>query len=135
MNVVLISPFEIFPARVGGAQRILGMGAALANLGHTVTILNLTPWSLMLNEKPAVRYKCGHLVVMTTGLLRGAPFRELIRADIVQFEHPFLFFLMILLKLLRKKLVWDEDGVEFLLSQDIEQALTLEEPDASVRGG
>lgn len=45
--------------------------------------------------------------------------RELVMADLVQFEYPFLLPMMILLKLLGRAFVLDEHGVEALFIREL----------------
>lgn len=121
VRIVLVSPVQTFPPTHGAARRIYDMGKALGALGHKVTILNLTVSSMLTNQKPMVRQDDDNVVLITGGLLRSLVLEQLVRADIVQFEFPYLVLLMILFRIVGKTFVLDEHDVEFLLLREIRE--------------
>jgi glycosyltransferase involved in cell wall biosynthesis len=125
VDILFVSPIEVMPPNSGGARRILDLGKALATLGHRVTILNITIVSGLQNKEPRVSVSERNFEVITTGLFRRIVLKHLIYSDIVQFEFPFLFFIMIFLRMLGKNYVLDEHDVEFYLSRSIQQIAAI----------
>jgi glycosyltransferase involved in cell wall biosynthesis len=121
MNILFVSPIEVVPPNSGGARRILDMGKTLATLGHKVTILDITIASGLQNRKPRVLASENNFEVITTGLFHRIVMKHLIYSDIVQFEFPYFFFMMIFLRMIGKNYVLDEHDVEFYLSRNIQQ--------------
>jgi polysaccharide biosynthesis protein PslH len=121
MKILLVAPIEVVPINSGAARRIFDMGKTLAMMGHKVTILDITIVSGFQNKKPQLLLSENNLEVITTGLFRRIVLKHLIQSDIVQFEFPYLFFLMIFMKILGKKYLLDAHDVEFHLSKNTQQ--------------
>ena len=131
MDILIVSPIEVTPVNSGGSRRILDMGKSLSTLGHKVTILDITISSGFQNKKPIVLLREDNLKVITTGLFRRIVLKHLIYSDIVQFEFPYFFFLMVLLKLLGKKYVLDAHDVEYYLSKNNQQVTAFDKQKTS----
>ena len=121
MDILVVSPIEVTPPNSGGARRIIDMGKTLATMGNKVTILDITIAAGFQNKKPQVLLEDENFKVITTGLFRSVVFKHLIYSDIVQFEFPYFFFLMLFLKLIGKKYVLDAHDVEYYLSMNTQQ--------------
>jgi glycosyltransferase involved in cell wall biosynthesis len=121
MKVLIISPIDVIPTNQGAARRIIDIGKTLAESGHNVTIIDITLNSFFRNMKPKEILKEQNIEIIKSGFFRNSVFRRILHSDIIQFEFPFLFFIMILLKLLGKNYILDEHDVEFSLSQSMKQ--------------
>src|SRR5208283_5374715 len=81
--------------------------------------------SAITNQKPKVLVSENNFEVINTGLFNATVLKLLINSDIVQFEYPYFFFLMMFLKLIGKKYVYDAHDVEFFLSKNMQKITAL----------
>ncbi len=119
------------PPSSGGAKRILDMGETLAALGHRVTILDITISSFFSNKQPQKLVIEKNFEVVATGLMRKTVLQILSQSDIVQFEFPYFFFLIPLMRILGKKCVLDAHDVEFYLSKNTNKMVAMEKQEKS----
>jgi glycosyltransferase involved in cell wall biosynthesis/2-polyprenyl-3-methyl-5-hydroxy-6-metoxy-1,4-benzoquinol methylase len=128
MNVLVISPRNVFNLDNGAARRIYHLSDNLARYGNEVTIFCIIPWSnhsktsKLLGE---TKNKAKIIVVPFVQLLflPLIMLRYCIQADIIQMEFPTFAPLMLLLRLLGKPIVLDEHGVEAYFIKELSKAL------------
>jgi glycosyltransferase involved in cell wall biosynthesis len=114
MRVLFLSPVGVYPPGTGAQHRIFSMSRLVADAGHQVTVLafrNMLPLS---NLTPEVARISSNLTIIYAAFCSPVVLRELLRAELVQFEYPFMLPMMILLRLLGRSFVLDEHGVEAL---------------------
>jgi len=128
MNILLISPVNVFNLDNGAARRIYHLSDNLARYGNEVTIFCIIPWpshsktSKLLGE---TKNKAKIIVVPFAQLLLSPliMLRCCIQADIIQMEFPTFAPLMLFLRLLGKPIVLDEHGVEVHFIKELGNAL------------
>jgi len=111
-NLVLLSPIGVYPETTGARHRIISMSRCIARMGHEVTVISLTSALPALRSKRASIKVNPNLTILTSHLWDPMVLRELLLADIVQFEYPYLLPFMLLLRVIGKPFVLDEHGVE-----------------------
>jgi len=112
MRILYLSPVGVYPPVIGAHQRIYSMSSLVARAGHQVTVIalrNILPRS---NLEPKMLRIAKNFTVIYSTFCSPIVLRELLQADLVQFEYPFLAPVMILLRLLGRSFVLDEHGVE-----------------------
>jgi len=128
MNILVISPMNVFNLDNGAARRIYHLSDNLARYGNEVTIFCIIPWpshsktSKLLGE---TKNKAKIIVVPFAQLLLLplTMLRYCIQADIIQMEFPTFAPLMLFLRLLRKPIVLNEHGVEAYFIKELSKAL------------
>jgi len=121
VKFVFLSPIELYPPTKGAGQRVLTMGRYLAKMGHKVFIIcpvnTLVIWKRGL---PKLQLEEG-LVVIFHHFLNPIVLKELLAADVVQFEYPYLLPYMILLKILKRQFVLDSHGIESMFIRELKK--------------
>ena len=119
MRVLFLSPVGLYPPATGAQHRIFSMSSLVAHAGHEVVAVALANVLPLANTKPRVLRLGNNLTVVYSAFCSPAVLRELLMADLVQFEYPFLLPMMILMWLLRRPFVLDEHGVEALFIREL----------------
>lgn len=116
VNLLILSPIPVMPTNQGAARRIVDIGKTLARAGLKVTILELTINSFFKNSRPKFIWSENNFQIVNSGFFRTTVLKYLLSSKVIQFEFPFLFFIMIILKLIGRPYILDEHDVEFSIS-------------------
>jgi glycosyltransferase involved in cell wall biosynthesis len=118
MNVVVLSPIEVYPPTTGARNRIVSMSRHIAERGHEVTVFS--PAKLSINGSRLVKLHAErNLTIFSASLWNPAVLRSILRADLAQFEYPYLLPFMLLLRVIGKSFVLDEHGVEYVFIREL----------------
>jgi glycosyltransferase involved in cell wall biosynthesis len=111
MNLVFLSPVQLYPPTSGAGRRVLSLAMQLSRAGCKTTVISfLTP--LVPKLRPRVLQIDDNLSLVVAHFFSATVLKRLLDAHVIQFEYPYLLPYMILLKLLGRKFVLDEHGVE-----------------------
>jgi glycosyltransferase involved in cell wall biosynthesis len=134
MRVLFFSPVGVYPPGTGAQHRIFSMSSLVADAGNQVTVIALANMFPLSNLRPRVVTINTNLTVIYSAFCSPIVLRELLQADLVQFEYPFMLPMMILLKLLGRAFVLDEHGVESLFIRELKEIPTEPSSRGSSKG-
>lgn len=115
-KLVLVSTGRLLPVNHGSAVRAYGIARTMSTLQYEVSIV-----CFVLEASKGARCQetfASGIKYVEASLLSLGAWRLVLRADIVQFEHPTYPWLMMFLRLTGKMVILDEHGVEYNLAQD-----------------
>ena len=118
MNLVILSPIEVYPPTTGARQRMLSISRHVAERGNQVTVFSPAKLSIR-GSKPTVLLDEPNLTIFSTTLWSPIVLKRMLRADLVQFEYPYLLPFMLLLRILGKPFILDEHGVEYVFVREL----------------
>jgi glycosyltransferase involved in cell wall biosynthesis len=110
------------------------MSSLVAEAGHQVTVIALANIFPLSNLKPRAVRISTNLTVVHSAFCSPIVLKELLQADLVQFEYPFMLPMMILLRLLGRAFVLDEHGVESLFIRELKDIPTVPDGGSSSKG-
>lgn len=128
MNLVILSPIEVYPPTTGARQRMVSISRHVAESGHQVTVFSPAKLSIHVS-KTSILHTERNLTIISTALWNPIVLRKMFLADLVQFEYPYLLPFMFLLRIVGKSFILDEHGVEYAFVQEL-KAIRL---DSSLR--
>jgi len=99
-----------------------------------VTVIALENMFPLSNLRPRVVRISSNLTVVHSAFCSPIVLKELLQADLVQFEYPFMLPMMILLRLLGRAFVLDEHGVESLFIRELKDIPTVPDGGPSSKG-
>ena len=134
MRVLFFSPVGVYPPGTGAQHRIFSMSSLVADAGHKVTVIALANMFPLSNLRPRVVTINSSLTIIYSAFCSPVVLKELLRADLVQFEYPFMLPMMILLKVLGRAFVLDEHGVESLFVRELKEIPTDADNGLSSKG-
>lgn len=121
MRILFVSPVSLYPPSKGLAVRILSMARGLATLGIDVKLYCISR-SFKSTQIEIQR----NLVLASSPIFHPSLWRDLLKADSIQFEYPYLLPLMMVLRLLKRNFILDEHGVESVFLQELKAMPTIE---------
>jgi len=134
MRVLFFSPVGVYPPGTGAQHRIFSMSSLVADAGHQVTVIALANMFPLSNLRPRAVAISSNLTIIYSAFCSPIVLKELLQADLVQFEYPFMLPMMILLKLFGRAFVLDEHGVESLFIRELKDIPTEPSSGGSSKG-
>lgn len=121
VKLVFLSPIELYPPTKGASLRVLTMGRYLSRMGHKVIVIcpvnPLVIWKLRSTKFQLEE----NFMIVFRHFLNVMVLKELLSADMVQFEYPYLLPYMVLLKILQRPFVLDSHGIESTFIRELKK--------------
>jgi glycosyltransferase involved in cell wall biosynthesis len=129
-SIAIVSPISLYPINHGAARRVWEIAAQLKKRDHRVSILSLGE---NIGSSNNVCLVSDGILYEELSLLKGSTEPNLLLSDIIQFEYPFFPHMMFVMRVLGKKVILDEHGVEVLYWEDLKKLRSTEDRPRNLR--